>query len=81
MSVEGRVKWFNNAKGFGFIEGVEEGQSDIFVHYSAIEGAGYKTLREGDKVSFELEEGPKGLTAKNIVIGDPSQADSEEPAI
>ena len=66
MSKNGFVKWFNNAKGYGFIHALEEGLSDIFVHYSAIEGEGYKTLREGDPVQFELVDGPKGLTAKNI---------------
>ena len=73
MSHNGRVKWFNNAKGYGFLHALEENQTDIFIHYSAIEGEGYKTLREGDEVTFDLEEGPKGLTAKNIVIlGEPS---------
>ena len=60
----GKVKWFNNAKGFGFIE-TNEGP-DIFVHYSAIEGDGYKSLAEGQDVEFELNEGPKGLHALNV---------------
>ncbi len=60
----GKVKWFNNAKGFGFIE-TSEGP-DIFVHYSAIEGDGYKSLAEGQEVEFELNEGPKGLHALNV---------------
>lgn len=68
MSHNGRVKWFNNAKGYGFLHALKEEQSDIFIHYSAIQGEGYKTLREGDSVTFDLENGPKGLTAKNIVI-------------
>lgn len=62
---EGKVKWFNEKRGFGFIE--QEDGSDIFVHYSAIEGAGFKTLREGQKVTFEVREGPKGLQAVNVV--------------
>ncbi len=61
---EGRVKWFNDAKGYGFIE--REGQKDIFVHYSSIIQEGFKTLKEGEKVSFEIAEGPKGLTAERV---------------
>ena len=61
---QGTVKWFNNAKGFGFIER-EEGE-DVFVHHNAIEGDGYKSLDEGDKVQFEVEEGPKGLQATSV---------------
>lgn len=60
----GVVKWFSNKKGFGFIEQEEGG--DIFVHYSAIEMSGYKTLAEGDRVSFEIEEGDRGPAAKNV---------------
>lgn len=60
----GVVKWFSNKKGFGFIEQEEGG--DIFVHYSAIEMPGYKTLAEGDRVSFEVEEGDRGPAAKNV---------------
>lgn len=61
----GKVKWFNNAKGFGFI--VEDGcENDIFAHYSTIVMDGYKTLKAGQDVTFELEQGPKGLHAKNI---------------
>jgi len=62
---EGRVKWFNEAKGYGFITTEENG--DIFVHYSSIQGNGYKTLSEGQLVSFDIEEGPKGLKAINVV--------------
>ena len=61
---KGKVKWFNNSKGFGFIER-EEGD-DVFVHYKAITGDGYKSLDEGDEVEFEIEEGPKGLQASNV---------------
>lgn len=60
----GTVKWFNGAKGFGFITR-EEGD-DVFVHYKAIVGDGYKSLEEGDKVQFEVEQGPKGLQANNV---------------
>ncbi len=60
----GTVKWFNSSKGFGFISR-EEG-NDVFVHYRAIGGEGFKTLDEGDKVQFEVEEGPKGLQATNV---------------
>ncbi len=64
MAVQGTVKWFNAKKGFGFIE-QEEGE-DVFVHYSAIESPGFKTLEEGEKVNFEVEENDKGLSAKNV---------------
>lgn len=60
----GTVKWFNNAKGYGFI--VREAGDDVFVHYKAIVGDGYKVLKEGERVQFEVEEGPKGLQAKNV---------------
>ncbi len=62
---KGTVKWFNSSKGFGFISR-EEGD-DIFVHYKAIQGDGYKSLEEGQEVEFEIEESPKGLQAKNVV--------------
>ncbi|WP_335869851.1 cold-shock protein CspD [Bacillus sp. 2205SS5-2] len=61
----GKVKWFNNEKGFGFIE-VENGE-DVFVHFSAIEGDGYKSLEEGQEVSFEIVEGNRGPQASNVV--------------
>ncbi|OGW60421.1 MAG: cold-shock protein [Nitrospirae bacterium RBG_16_64_22] len=60
----GTVKWFNDAKGFGFIA-QEEGK-DVFVHFSAIEGDGFKTLAEGDSVEFEVTQGPKGPQASNV---------------
>jgi CspA family cold shock protein len=61
---EGTVKWFNEHKGFGFIE-KDEGD-DVFVHFSAIEGGGFKTLTEGERVQFDEERGPKGLQAKAV---------------
>jgi len=60
----GTVKWFNDQKGFGFIE--QEGGSDVFVHHSAIAGNGFKSLKEGDKVTFEVEKGEKGPAAANV---------------
>jgi len=62
--VTGKVKWFNNAKGYGFIE--QAGEQDIFVHYSSISGEGYKTLVQGEEVSFEVIDGPKGPQAENV---------------
>jgi len=62
----GKVKWFNNAKGYGFIE--QEGGKDVFVHYSAIEGSGYRSLEEGQPVEFEISQGPKGPQASNVRI-------------
>ncbi|MDE3135431.1 MAG: cold shock domain-containing protein [Acidobacteriota bacterium] len=63
--VTGQVKWFNNAKGYGFI-GREDG-NDVFVHYSAITGDGYRTLQEGETVEFEIVQGQKGPQAANVV--------------
>ena len=61
---EGIVKWFNDSKGFGFIS--QENGDDVFVHFSAISGDGFKTLEEGQSVSFDITEGPKGLQAANV---------------
>jgi CspA family cold shock protein len=61
----GRVKWFNDQKGYGFIE-QEEGGGDVFVHYSNINGDGFKTLAEGEEVEFDLTQGPKGAKAENV---------------
>jgi len=63
----GTVKWFNDAKGFGFITPAEGGK-DVFVHFSAIQGDGFKTLAEGASVEYEIEDGPKGPQARNVVI-------------
>ncbi len=62
----GKVKWFNDSKGYGFIE-QEEGGDDVFVHFSAIQAEGFRTLREGQDVEFELQTGDKGLNAQNVV--------------
>jgi len=62
----GTVKWFNDAKGFGFIK-PDDGGEDLFAHFTAIKGQGFKTLKEGQKVSFEVANGPKGKQATNIM--------------
>ncbi|NOT85007.1 MAG: cold-shock protein [Methylococcaceae bacterium] len=63
---KGTVKWFNNTKGFGFIE-QSDGTDDVFVHHSVIKGDGFKTLTPGQAVTFDIETGPKGLTAVNVI--------------
>jgi len=66
MADSGTIKWFSNAKGFGFIVN-ENGAQDIFVHYSAIIGDGYKTLKSGQIVNYEIKDGEKGLHAENVI--------------
>jgi CspA family cold shock protein len=65
--MQGTVKWFNNAKGFGFI-GRDDREDDVFVHYTAILGEGYRALNEGEAVEFEIVEGPKGRQAANVKV-------------
>lgn len=68
--VTGKVKWFNDGKGYGFIT-PENGDKDCFVHYSAIQGSGFRSLREGERVEFEIVQGEKGPAAQNVVrLGD-----------
>ena len=64
--ITGTVKWFNGTKGYGFIS--RDGGEDVFVHFSAIQGDGFKNLNEGQKVEFAVEKGPKGLQASNVVV-------------
>ncbi|HSW39360.1 MAG TPA: cold-shock protein [Acidobacteriota bacterium] len=65
MREQGTVKWFNNEKGYGFIS--RESGDDVFVHHSAIQGSGFKSLNEGDSIEFDVAKGPKGLQAQNVV--------------
>ncbi len=64
--IEGTVKWFNDSKGYGFIE--QENGDDVFVHHSAINGSGFKSLQEGDRVTFEIEQGQKGPAAADVSL-------------
>ena len=64
--ITGTVKWFNSGKGYGFIE--REGGEDVFVHFTAIQSEGFRTLEEGQRVEFSVEQGPKGLQAANVII-------------
>ena len=73
---DGKVKWFNPRKGYGFIA-TEDGR-DIFVHYSSISGDGYKTLVEGDSVTFDVTEGDKGLRAENVIAQSASESSASE---
>jgi CspA family cold shock protein len=66
MRTTGTVKWFNDSKGYGFIA-LEDGSKDVFVHHSAIQGEGFKTLNEGDRVQFDVVQGEKGPAAENVV--------------
>ena len=68
MRSTGKVKWFNDAKGFGFI--TMEGGEDVFVHFSAIQAKGFRTLAEGSQVEFDVVQGPKGLQAANVTFGE-----------
>ncbi len=64
--INGTVKWFNDSKGYGFIE--QEDGADVFVHHSAINASGFKSLKEGDRVSFDIEQGQKGPSATNVTV-------------
>lgn len=72
--MQGTVKWFNSSKGYGFIQS-DEIEKDVFVHYSVIEGDGYKSLTEGEAVEFEITDGPKGPQATSVI-----RVNAEEPA-
>jgi CspA family cold shock protein len=66
VMANGTVKWFNDRKGFGFIE--QESGPDVFVHHSGINAAGFKSLKEGDQVTFDIKQGPKGPSAENVTV-------------
>lgn len=78
-TLKGLVKWFNDAKGFGFIE--HTSGKDVFVHYSVIESEGFKTLKDGEEVDYEIKEGPKGLHAVRVVRKDVPASEIEAAAI
>ncbi len=78
MAEKGKVKWFSNVKGYGFIE-KEGGGQDVFVHYSAIQGEGYKTLEEGEGVAFDVVQGEKGPQAANVVRTGKGEKKEEAP--
>lgn len=67
MGTKGTVKWFNDQKGFGFITR-EDGEKDVFVHHTGINASGFKSLKEGDKVEFDVVQGPKGPAAQNVTV-------------
>jgi len=67
MGTKGTVKWFNDQKGFGFITR-DDGEKDVFVHHTGINASGYKSLKEGDKVEFDVVQGPKGPAAQNVTV-------------
>jgi cold shock protein len=73
----GTVKWFNDAKGYGFIER-SDGKEDVFVHYTAVVGEGYRSLTEGSEVEFDVEQDPKGLRAANVVVTKAAAAQKKE---
>ena len=75
MAVQGKVKWFSNVKGYGFVE--QEGGQDVFVHYSSIQGEGYKTLEEGDVITFDVVQGEKGPQASNVIREKKAKAESQ----
>ena len=73
----GTVKWFNDSKGYGFIER-SDGKEDVFVHYTAVVGEGYRSLTEGSEVEFDVEQDPKGLRAANVVVTKAAAAKPKE---
>jgi len=77
---QGTVRWFNNAKGYGFL-GRDSGESDVFAHYSSIQVEGYKTLKEGDPVAFDIIQGPKGPQADQVVLLKERHAKGEAKAV